>query len=78
MIKHFRVETIVKKSENPFILTLNNTNHLIGDYARALERYIQKGMNVKAEGNTRGDDILIERIDFTDGVQIGVQINKYA
>lgn len=78
MVKTFKIETVIKKSESPFILTLNDTNHLIGDYARALEGYVQKGMNVKAEGNTRGDDLLIEKIDFTDGVKKGVQLNKYA
>ena len=78
MVRRFRIKTIVKKSESPFILTLNDNNQLIGDRGRALEGYIKKGMLVKAEGFTRGDDLLIENILFPEGVQKGVQLNMYA
>jgi hypothetical protein len=75
MTRRFRIAQIVKRSESPFILTLNNNNHLIGDRARALEGYMQEGMNVSVSGYFRDADFLIENIDFLDGVKKGVQVD---
>jgi hypothetical protein len=39
---------------------------------------MKKGMFVRAEGFTRGDDLLIEHILFPEGSEKGVQINMFA
>jgi len=78
MIRNFKIKKIVKKSDSPFILTINNTNQLIGDKARALEGYMMEGMNIKIEGHTHGKDFLIEQLNFTDGVQKGAQLDIIA
>lgn len=75
MIKQFKIVQIVKKSESPFILTLNDTNHLIGNKARALENYMKKGMHVLVNGYYHDQDFLVEDIDFVDGVLKGAQID---
>lgn len=75
MTRRFKISHINKRSESPFILTLNNNNHLIGDRARALESYMQEGMNVSVDGYFRNTDFLIEKIDFLDGVKKGAQID---
>lgn len=77
MIKQFRIETIVKKSDSPFILTFNEKFQLIGDRGRALEGYVRKGMRVQATGHLHQNDFLIEEILFPDGVQKGNQLNVY-
>lgn len=78
MIEHFKIETIVKKSDSPFILTFNDKFQLIGDRGRALEGYVRKGMRVQAEGHLHRDDFLIEELLFLDGVQKGNQLNIYS
>lgn len=77
MEQFLTIQKVVKKSESPFILTLNDRFQLIGDQARALEGYMQKGMDVAVVGYTRGDDFLIERMTFNE-LKKGVQINRYA
>ena len=77
MEQFLTIKTVVKQSESPFILTLNDRFQLIGDKARALEGYIQKGMDIAVTGYTRGDDFLIERMTFNE-LQKGVQINSCA
>jgi hypothetical protein len=77
MIETFQIKKIVKQSDSPFILTFNEDKHLIGDKGRALEGYVQKGMNIQASGFYRGNDFLIEDLTFLDGVVTGGQLNIY-
>lgn len=74
MIREFTIKEIVKTSDSPFILTMNGVNHLIGDKARALEKYVRREMRVRADGYMKGKDFLIEHLDF-DGVLKGAQID---
>ena len=78
MVKQFKVETIVKKCDSPCIITLNENHQLIGNLARSMENYIRKGFKVQATGHVKGNDFLVEKLFFLDGVVKGVQINKYA
>ncbi len=77
MEQFFTIETVVKQSNSPCIITLNGRFQLIGDNARALEEYMRPGMKCAAVGYTRGKDFLIERLTFTDGVVKGLQVNRY-
>lgn len=78
MIKEFKINEIFKKSESPFILTINGVNHLIGDKARALETYVRREMRVRVFGHLNGKDFMIGSIDFLDGVNKGATINIQA
>ena len=75
MIREFKIDKITKKSESPFILTINGVNQLIGSKARALETYVRREMRVRAFGHLKGDDFLIEVLNFLDGVYKGATIN---
>jgi hypothetical protein len=78
MIQKFRIKTIVRGEEDgPFKITLNDDKHLIGDLGRAVEGYMQKGMEVHAEGHYHGPDFLIEDLKFLGDVIIGGQLNIY-
>jgi hypothetical protein len=78
MVRTFKITNIVKTCESPFILALNDTNFLIGNKARALQNYVQEGMNVSASGYLRDSDFLIETLNFLDGVKKGAQIDIVA
>ena len=75
MVQQFKIKRIVKKSDSPFIITLNDHYQLIGNKARILEKYIKRGMNAKVSGYMHGNDFLIEVLDFPDGVVKGAQID---
>ena len=79
MKRSFEIKTIVKQSDSPCIITLNDTNQLIGHNARAMEHMLHKGMVVQADGYMRGDDFLIEHLLIDKkSVRTGVKINTYA
>lgn len=79
MKRSFQIKTIVKQSDSPCIITLNETNQLIGHTARAMEDMLQKGMVVMADGFMKGDDFLIEHLLIDrKSVRTGVKLNTYA
>lgn len=79
MKRSFEIKTIVKQSDSPCIITLNETNQLIGHNARAMEDVLHKGMVVLAEGYMRDSDFLIEHLTIDrKSVRTGVRVNTYA
>lgn len=79
MLRKFKITKIVKIEEKagPFILTINDKNHFIGDMARSLQDYIELGKDMSVNGHYNGEDFIIETINHTDN-KIGSQLDFYA
>ena len=76
MYEHIKIENVIQTCDSPFIITLNNKFQLIGDEARAMGQYCQKGMKARVQYHMSNADFIVEKIRFPELFK-GVQISTY-
>jgi len=76
MFEIIKIEDVVQTCDSPCIITLNNKFHLIGDEARAMGHYCQKGMEARVKYHMSNQDFIVERIRFPKLIK-GVKLDTY-